>query len=85
MDVHWGPGTDTNLMEEREFLLDVSFTELNVAPSYARNTCCGVLYERCYRYQLLLASFIQTTTRVLYVRSDVPIADGLDLRILRSL
>ena len=28
-------GTDTNLMEEREFLLDVRFTQLNVAPSYA--------------------------------------------------
>ena len=35
-------GTDTNLMEEREFLLDVRFTELNVAPSYARYTCYGV-------------------------------------------
>ena len=29
-------GTNTNLMEEREILLDVRFTELNVAPSYAR-------------------------------------------------
>ena len=29
-------GTDTNLMEEREFLLDARFTELNVALSYAR-------------------------------------------------
>ena len=46
-------GTDTNLMEEREFLLDARFTELNVAPSYARYTCYGVLYERRYRYQLL--------------------------------
>ena len=35
-------GTDTNLMEEREFLLDGRFTELNVAPSYARYTCYGV-------------------------------------------
>ena len=35
-------GTDTNLMEEREFLLDVLFTELNVASSYARYTCYGV-------------------------------------------
>ena len=35
-------GTNTNLMEEREFLLDVRFTELNVAPSYARYTCYGV-------------------------------------------
>ena len=33
-------GTDTNLMEEREFLLDVR--ELNVAPSFARYTCYGV-------------------------------------------
>ena len=29
-------GTDTNLMEEREFLLDGRFTEVNVASSYAR-------------------------------------------------
>ena len=35
-------GTNTNLMEEREFLLDVRFTELNLAPSYARYTCYGV-------------------------------------------
>ena len=35
-------GTYTNLMEEREFLLDVRFTELNVAPSYARYTCYSV-------------------------------------------
>ena len=32
-------GTDTNLMEERDFLLDVRFTKLNVAPSYVRYTC----------------------------------------------
>ena len=31
-------GTNTSLMEER----DVRFTELNVAPSYARYTCYGV-------------------------------------------
>ena len=74
-------GTDTNLMEEREFLIDVRFTELNVAPSYARYTCYGVLYERRYRYQLLLDSFIQTTTRVLYVRSEAAIADSLNFRI----
>ena len=35
-------GTDTSLMKEREFLLDVRFTELTVAPSYARYTCYGV-------------------------------------------
>ena len=35
-------GTNTNLMEEREFLLDGRFTELNVAPSYERYTCYGV-------------------------------------------
>ena len=63
-------GTDTNLMEEREFLLNARFTELNVAPSY---TCYGALYERRYRYQLLLDSFIQTTTRVLYVRCEAAI------------
>ena len=78
-------GTDTKLMEEREFLLDVRFTQLNVAPSYVRYTCYGVLYERRYRYQLLLDSFIQTTTRVLYVPSEAAIADGLHLRILQSL
>ena len=65
-------GTDTNLIEEREFLLDVRFTELNIAPSY---TCYGVLYERRYRYEVLLDSFIQITTRVLYVRSEAAIAE----------
>ena len=77
--------TNTKLMEEHEFLLDVRFTELNVAPSYARYTCYGVLYERRYRYQVLLDSFIQTTTRVLYVRSEAAIADGLHLHLLQSL
>ena len=57
-------GTDTNLIEEREFLLDARFTELNVAPSYARYTCYGILYERCNRCQLFLDSFIQSTTSV---------------------
>ena len=45
-------------MEERGFLLGARFIGLNVAPSYARYTFCGVLYERRYRYQLLLDSFI---------------------------
>ena len=77
-------GTDTNLIEEREFLLDARFTEINVAPSYSRYTCYGVFNKHRYRYQLLLDSFIQTTTRVLYVRSEAAIADGLHLRILQS-
>ena len=34
--------TNTKLMEEREFLLNIRFTELNVAPSYAQYTCYGV-------------------------------------------
>ena len=71
-------GTDTNLIEEREFLLDARFTEINVAPSYSRYTCYGVFNKHRYRYQLL------ALYRVLYVLSEAAIADGLHLRILQN-
>ena len=63
-------GTDTNLVEEREFLLDVRFTELNV------HHLCTILY-----LAVMHGVWLYTD----YLRSEAPIVDGFHFRIFTKL